>query len=48
MDKGGHYDGEIKDWMKTRGIIMCKLKGQINKGGLYDVEMKRWRQKGAI
>ena len=30
------------------GIMMCKLKGQINKGGLYDVEMKGWMQQGAI
>ena len=28
------------------GIMMCKLKGQMDKGGHYDVEMKGWIQKG--
>ena len=28
------------------GIMMCKLKGQMDKGGHYDVEMKGWMQKG--
>ena len=27
MDKGGHYDVEMKGWMQKGGIIMCKLKG---------------------
>ena len=27
MDKGGHYDVEIKGWIKG-GNLMCKLKGQ--------------------
>ena len=25
MDKGGHYDVEMKGWMQKGGIIMCKL-----------------------
>ena len=28
------------------GIMMWKLKGQMDKGGHYDVEIKRWIQKG--
>ena len=27
------------------GIMMCKLKGQMDKGGLYDVQMKRRMEK---
>ena len=35
--------------MDTKGgIMMCKLKGQIDKGGHYDVEMKGLMQKVAI
>ena len=30
------------------GILMCKLKGQMDKGGHYDVEIKGWMQQGAI
>ena len=30
------------------GIMMCKLKGQIDKGGHYDVEKKVWMEKRAI
>ena len=26
MDKGGHYDVEMKSWMQKGGIIRCKLK----------------------
>ena len=26
MDKGGHYDVEMKRWMQKGGIIRCKLK----------------------
>ena len=46
MDKGGHYDVEMKRWMQKGGIIRCKLKGRMDKGGHYDVEMKGWMQKG--
>ena len=28
------------------GIMMCKLKGQMDEGGHHDVEMKEWMQKG--
>ena len=31
MDKGGHYDVEMKGWMQKGGIIRCKLKGGMNK-----------------
>ena len=50
MDKGGHYDVEMKGWIKKGGggIIMCKLKGQKDKGGHYDVEMKGWMEKVAL
>ena len=27
------------------GIMMCKLKGQMDKGGRYDVQMKRRMEK---
>ena len=40
MDKGGHYEVEMKGWIAKGGIMMCKLKGWIDKGGHYDVEMK--------
>ena len=30
------------------GIMMCKLKRQIDKGGHYDVEKKGWMEKRAI
>ena len=30
---GKHYDVEIKGWMQKGGIMMCKLKGQMDKGG---------------
>ena len=40
MDKGGHYDVEMKGWMQNRGIMMCKLKGRMDNEGHYDVEMK--------
>ena len=23
MDKGGHYDVEMKGWMKKRGALLC-------------------------
>ena len=39
MDKGGHYDVEIKGWMQKGGNMMCKLKGRMDKGGYYDVKM---------
>ena len=26
MDKGGHYDVQIKRWIQNGGIMMCKLK----------------------
>ena len=48
MDKGGHYDGEMKGWMQKGGIIMCKLKGRINKDGHYDVQINGWMEKVAL
>ena len=30
------------------GIMMCKLKGQMDKGGHYKVEMKGWMEKVAL
>ena len=39
--------GNIKVDAKV-GIMMCKLKGQIDKGGYCDVEKKGWMQKRAI
>ena len=40
MDKGGHYDVEMKEWMQKGGIIMYKLKGWMDKGGHYGMEIK--------
>ena len=40
MNKGGHYDVEMKGWMQKGGIIRCTLKGQMDKGVHYDVERK--------
>ena len=48
MDKGGHYDVEIKGWMEKEGIMMCKLKGRMDKRGHYDVQIKRWMEKVAL
>ena len=48
MDKGGHYDVELKGWMQKGGIIRCKLKGRMDKGGHYEVEMKGWMEKVAL
>ena len=31
MDKGGHYDVEMKGWTQTGGIIMCNLKVRMDK-----------------
>ena len=45
MEKGGHYDVEMKEWMQKGGIIRCKLKGQMENVGHYDVEMKGWMKK---
>ena len=48
MDKGGHYDVEMKGWMGKEGNMMCKLKSLMDKGVHYDVEMKWWMQKRGI
>ena len=45
LDKGGHYDVEMKGWMQKGGIISCKLKGRMHKGGHYDMEIKGWMEK---
>ena len=34
MNKGGHYDVEMKGWIANCGIITCKLKGQMEKEGI--------------
>ena len=47
-DQGGHYDVEMKGWMKKGSIMMGKYKGRMDKGGRYDVEMKGWMEKGAL
>ena len=38
MHKEGHYDIEMKGWMK-KGHYDLQIKGQKDKGGLYDVEL---------
>ena len=45
MDKGGHYDVEMKGWMQKGGIIMWKLNGWIDKEGHYVMEIKGWMEK---
>ena len=44
MDKGLHYDVEIKGLDGKGGIMMCKLKGHVDNGH-YDVQIKRWMKK---
>ena len=39
---------EMKGGMQKGGIIMCKLRGQMNKDGHYDMEIKRWMEKVAL
>ena len=48
MDKGWHYDVEMKEWMQKCGIMMCKLKRGMDKGGHYEVEMKGWMKTVAL
>ena len=48
MDKGGHYDVEIKGWMQKGGNLIRKLKGRMDKRGHYDVQIMRWMQKVAL
>ena len=48
MDKGGHYDVEMKGWMQKGGIIRCKLKGRMDKDRHYDVQINWWDGKGGI
>ena len=48
MDKGGHYDMEMKGWMQKGGIIMCKLKGWMDKDRHYGMEIKGWMEKVAL
>ena len=45
MDKGGHYDMEMKGSMQKEGIIMCKLNGWIDNYGHYVMEINGWMQK---
>ena len=45
MEKGGHYDVEMKGWIQRTGIIRCKLKGGMDKDGHYDMEIKGWMEK---
>ena len=47
MDKGGHYDVEMKGWMQKRGIIMCKLNGWMENDGHYDVHINGLMEKVA-
>ena len=47
MDKRGHYDVQIKRMDAKGGIMMCKLKGQMDKGHYY-VQIMRWMQKVAL
>ena len=44
MDKGGHYDVEMKGWMQ----MMCKLTGGMHKDRHYDMEIKGWMEKVAL
>ena len=48
MDKGLHYDVEIKGWMQKGGNLIRKLKGRMDKTGHYDVQIMRWMQKVAL
>ena len=48
MDKGRHYDVQMKKWLQKGGIMMCKLKGRMDKGGHDDVQVKRMDAKGMV
>ena len=48
MDKGGHYDVEMKGWMQKLGIIRCKLNGRTDKDGHYDVQINWWMENVAL
>ena len=48
MDKGGHYDVEMKGWMQKGGIIRCKLKERMDKDRHYDVQINWWMEKVAL
>ena len=38
---------QMQEWMQTRGIMRCKLKGWMDKGGYY-VEIKGSMQQGLL
>ena len=44
IDKGGHYDVEMKVWMQ-KWALSCKLNGWIDKDGHYDMDIKGWMEK---
>ena len=48
IDKGGHYDVEIKGWMQKGGNMIRILKGRMDQRGHYDVQIKIWMQKEAL
>ena len=48
MEKGRHYDVEMKGRMQKGGILICNLKRQMDKGGQYNLELKGWMQKEGI
>ena len=47
MDKGGHYDVEMKGWMQKVGHLYVQIK-RMDKEGHYDVEIKGGCKRGAL
>ena len=48
MDKGGHYDVEMKEGMQKGGVSLCKSEGRMDKDGHYDMAIKGWIEKVAL
>ena len=47
MDKGGHYDVEIKEGMQKGGVDLVQIRS-ADKDGHYDMEIKGWIEKSGI
>ena len=45
IDKGGHYDVEMKVWMRKCALSCEKFNRWIDKDRHYDMEIKGWTKK---
>ena len=48
MDKGGHYDVEMKGCLQKWAISCADQKGTWIRQGLMTCKCKGWMQKGAL